>query len=90
MIENKIAVLIAHQGFQRQAALRCTNLLFPPITRTTLEAAEQLEDLTDWKKVKSLSDSEIEANALSDPDSLPLSPDTMKHLKRVPRDCKGQ
>jgi len=60
------------------------------ITRTTLEAAQQSEDLTDWKQVQSLSDSEIEANALSDPDNQPLSPDTMKHLKKVKRTCKGQ
>ena len=60
------------------------------ITRTTLEAALQSEDLTDWTKVKSLSESEIDANALSDPDSLPLSSETMKHLKRVQRNCKGQ
>ena len=55
------------------------------ITRTTLESAKQSEDLTDWKKVKSLGNSEIDANALSDPDNQPLSADTMKHLKRVKR-----
>ncbi|MGB5596392.1 MAG: hypothetical protein WBM62_20470 [Crocosphaera sp.] len=52
------------------------------ITRTTLESAKKLEDLTDWERINSLSESEIEANALSDPDNLPLSPDTLKKIKR--------
>ena len=55
------------------------------ITQTTLEAAKKSEDLTDWKQVKSLSDSELEANALSDPDNQPLSPDTMKNVRRIPK-----
>ncbi len=52
------------------------------ITRTTLESADKLEDLTDWERINSLSESEIEANALSDPENLPLSPDTLKKIKR--------
>ncbi|ACK67067.1 hypothetical protein PCC8801_3086 [Rippkaea orientalis PCC 8801] len=54
----------------------------PSITRTTLESAKKLEDLTDWERINSLSESEIEANALSDPENLPLSPDSLKHIKR--------
>ena len=53
------------------------------ITRTTLKSAKQSKDLTDWKKVKSLTESEIENNALSDPDNQPLSPDTMKNVRRI-------
>ena len=53
------------------------------ITRTTLESAKKSEDLTDWKRVNSLSESEIETNALSDPDNQPLSPDTMKNVQRI-------
>ncbi len=53
------------------------------ITRTTLESAKQSEDLTDWERVNSLSESEIETNALSDPDNQPLSPKTMKNVQRI-------
>ncbi|OPF15316.1 hypothetical protein B1L04_22630 [Microcystis aeruginosa KW] len=34
-----------------------------------------INNLTDWKGVKSMSDAEIEANALSDPDALPFDDD---------------
>jgi hypothetical protein len=36
---------------------------------------EERQDLTDWERVKSMSDAEIEANALSDPDALPFDDD---------------
>ena len=55
------------------------------ITRTTLESAKKLEDLTDWERVHSLNESEIETNALSDPDNQPLSPDNMKNIRRINR-----
>ena len=55
------------------------------ITRTTLESAKKLEDLTDWERVNSLSESEIETNALSDPDNQPLSSDSMKNIRRINR-----
>ncbi|MBW4536811.1 MAG: hypothetical protein KME09_23035 [Pleurocapsa minor HA4230-MV1] len=55
------------------------------ITRTTIDKAKQSEDLTDLERLNSMSDSEIEANALSDLDNQPLSPDSLKkvRLKRV-------
>ncbi len=58
------------------------------ITRTTLKSAKKLEDLTDWERVNSLSESEIEANALSDPDNQPLSPNTMKNVRKIPKNRK--
>ena len=36
---------------------------------------EERQDLTDWGRVKSMSDAEIEANALSDTDALPFDDD---------------
>ncbi|MCA2813472.1 MAG: hypothetical protein IM477_13355 [Microcystis sp. M090S1] len=36
---------------------------------------EESQDLTDWERVKSMSDAEIAANALSDPDALPFDDD---------------
>ena len=53
------------------------------ITRTTLDKAKKLEDLTDSERVNSMSESEIEANALSDPDNQPLSPDSLKKVRRI-------
>lgn len=55
------------------------------ITRITLEEAKKLEDLTDSKRVNSMSESEIEANALSDPDNQPLLPDNLKKVRRIKR-----
>ncbi|MFM7875542.1 MAG: hypothetical protein ACKO8M_03155 [Microcystis panniformis] len=34
-----------------------------------------INNLTDWERVKSMGDLEIEANALSDPDALPFDDD---------------
>ncbi len=48
-----------------------------------------MEDLTNWEQVKSLSKSEIEANALSDPDNQPLSPDTINTLKELKESVRG-
>jgi hypothetical protein len=45
----------------------------PHITRTTINKAKKSEDLTDLERLNSMSESEIEANALSDPDNQPLS-----------------
>jgi hypothetical protein len=38
----------------------------------TKEQSQDFSDLTDWERVKSMSNAEIEANALSDPDALPF------------------
>jgi hypothetical protein len=48
----------------------------------TTEEAKKSEDLTDVERVNSMSESEIEANALSDPDNQPLSPDVLKKVRR--------
>ncbi|MDJ0903919.1 MAG: hypothetical protein QNJ55_34545 [Xenococcus sp. MO_188.B8] len=53
------------------------------ITRITLDEAKKLEDLTDSERVNSMSEAEIEANALSDPDNQPLSPDRLKKVRRI-------
>ena len=51
------------------------------ITKITLEKTKDLEDLTDWERLKHMSDEEAEQNALSDPDNQPLS----EELKRINR-----
>ena len=55
------------------------------ITRTTIDEAKKSEDLTDLKRVNSMDESEIEANALSDPDNQPLTSDSLKKVRRIKR-----
>ena len=52
------------------------------ITRMTTEEAKKAEDLTDVEKVNSMSELEIEANALSDSDNQPLAPNSFKKVRR--------
>ena len=42
-------------------------------------------DGTDWKRLAAMTDAEAEANALADPDNLPLSEDAMDMIRRMPR-----
>ena len=55
------------------------------ITRMTTELAKKSEDLTDVERINSMSESEIEANALADPDNQPLTPDSLKKVRRIKR-----
>lgn len=52
------------------------------ITRITIDKAKKLEDLTDLERLNTMSESDIEANALSDPDNQPLSSDSLKKVRR--------
>lgn len=54
------------------------------ITRVTWDELEQMEDLTDWERVDSMTEEEIEQNALDDPDNPPLTDEELKHLKPLP------
>jgi hypothetical protein len=47
----------------------------------TIEEAKKSEDLTDVERINSMSESEIEAKALSDPDNQPLTPDSLKTMR---------
>ncbi len=55
------------------------------ITRTTLNEVKKLEDLTNLERVNSMSESEIEANTLSNPDNQSLSPDNLKKVRKIKR-----
>lgn len=55
------------------------------IPRTTLESAKKLEDLTDSERVDLMSESEVEENAVSDPDNQPLSAVNLKKVRRIKR-----
>ncbi len=52
------------------------------ITRITIDKAKKSEDLTDLKRLNSMSEAEIEANALCDPDNQPLTPDSLTKVRR--------
>ncbi|TRU11001.1 MAG: hypothetical protein EWV60_08490 [Microcystis sp. Msp_OC_L_20101000_S702] len=48
----------------------------PALGRINIENnPPDINNLTDWERVKSMGDLEIEANALSDPDALPFDDD---------------
>jgi len=55
----------------------------PEITRLTLEEALKLPSLSDWARVDAMTDEELTANALSDPDNPPLNDDFFKNAKRM-------
>ena len=55
------------------------------ITRTTIDKAKSAEDLTDLKRVNSMDESEIEANALLDLNNQPLTPNNLKKVRRIKR-----
>ncbi len=43
-----------------------------------------LEDETDWTRLREMTEEEIEAGALSDPDNPPLTDEELKNFRRVP------
>lgn len=43
-----------------------------------------IEDRTDWARLDAMSEEEIEANALSDPDNPPLTDEELSRMRRVP------
>lgn len=49
-----------------------TNVKEENITRVSLEEWGEMKGKTNWKKIKAMTEEEIEANALSYPDSQPL------------------
>lgn len=49
----------------------------------TIESAKRAEDLTDVERVNSMCESEIEANALFDPDNQPSTLDSLKKVRQV-------
>ena len=47
-------------------------------------STQPVQDNTDWARVDAMSDEELEANALSDPDNPPLTEDELAILRREP------
>lgn len=54
------------------------------ITRITVKPGEALpRGTTDWARVNAMTDEEVMAAALSDPDAQPLSPEALAKMRRV-------
>jgi putative transcriptional regulator len=56
------------------------------ITRVTVRLGEAVpEGQTDWVRVQAMSEEDVRAAALSDPDAPPLTPDQLANMRRVSR-----
>jgi putative transcriptional regulator len=56
------------------------------ITRVIVKPGEAPpRDDTDWERVKAMTDEEVLAAALADPDAQPLSPEELAKMRRVSR-----
>ena len=53
------------------------------ITRYTKEELRSLPSQTDWARVEAMTDAEVTANALADPDNPPLGDDFFEKARRV-------
>jgi putative transcriptional regulator len=43
-----------------------------------------IESRTDWARLEAMTEEEIEANALADPDNPPITPEELARMRRVP------
>ena len=48
-------------------------------------STKPLEDKTDWDRLRAMTDDEITAAAMSDPDAQPMTPEQLRAARRVPR-----
>jgi putative transcriptional regulator len=48
-------------------------------------STKPLEDKTDWNRLRAMSEEEVQAAALADPDAQPLTDADLARMKRVPR-----
>jgi putative transcriptional regulator len=48
-------------------------------------STKPLEDKTDWARLRAMTDEEVTAAAMSDPDARPLTPEQLRAARRVPR-----
>ena len=55
------------------------------ITRVKLDASNKRPGKTDWTRLKSMSDAEVHAAALADPDNPPLSQQELDRLEPPPQ-----
>ncbi len=56
------------------------------ITRVTVRAGEPLpKGATDWQRLDAMTDEEVTAAALADPDAQPSTPEKLANMRRVSR-----
>ena len=48
-------------------------------------STKPFEDKTDWDRLRAMTDEEVTAAALADPDAQPLTPEQLRGMRRVPR-----
>jgi putative transcriptional regulator len=48
-------------------------------------STKPLEDKTDWARLRAMTEEEVTAAAMSDPDARPLTPEQLRAARRVPR-----
>lgn len=48
-------------------------------------STQPLAGATDWARLEAMSDEDVEAAALADPDAQPLTPERLAKMRRVPR-----
>jgi putative transcriptional regulator len=48
-------------------------------------STKPLEDKTDWARLRAMTDEEVTAAAMSDPDARPMTPEQLRAARRVPR-----
>jgi len=48
-------------------------------------STKPLDDKTDWVRVRAMTDEEVTAVAMSDPDAQPVTPEQLRTARRVPR-----
>jgi putative transcriptional regulator len=48
-------------------------------------ATRPLEDKTDWAHLRAMTDEEVTAAAMADPDARPMTPEQLRTARRVPR-----
>jgi hypothetical protein len=53
------------------------------ITKISMDELNQIQDFTNWEKVKEMTDEEIEANANQDPDCQPKDDDFWNDAKLI-------
>ena len=48
-------------------------------------SAKPLQDKTDWARLRAMTEEEVTAAAMSDPDARPMTPEQLRTARRVPR-----
>ncbi len=78
-----VQVAYTWRGDRRRliSARRQDNVTEERITRVTLAQARKMKSLTDWDRVHSMTEEEIERNAADDPDNPPMTEEEWAHAR---------